>query len=94
MNRFGRESRFAACRTELFRAFRSGALGRAQTALVRDGQVIVVAVCAERALLSLCVNPALYDAHDAGPVDENDPLNSAHYFRVRPRGPSLKPPRA
>ena len=49
--------------------------------------VVVVAVCAERALVRLGVNPAHYDAYDAGPVDPRNPLNCARYYRVRPTLP-------
>jgi hypothetical protein len=64
------------------------AVDRARSRLARDGQVIVVALCAERALVSLHLNPSEYHAFDVGPVDAKDPLNAAHYYRVRPRLPS------
>jgi len=64
------------------------ALGSAQSTLDRDGQIIVIALCAERALVSLHLNPARYYAFDVGPVDDNDPLNTAHYYRVRQRLPN------
>lgn len=83
MNHFRRRDGF-------LHALQESAVGQAHSALARDGQVIVVALCAERALVSLRLNPALYQAYDAGPVNEDDPLNLAHYFRVRPKLPSAK----
>ena len=64
------------------------AVARAQTRLACDGQVIVVALCAERALMSLSLSPASYYAFDVGPVDYKHALNAAHYYRVRPRLPN------
>jgi hypothetical protein len=64
------------------------ALGRAQSKLADDGQVIVVALCAERALVSLRLNPGRYCAFDVGPVDRKDPFNAAHYYRIQLRLPN------
>ena len=64
------------------------AVARAQSRLECDGQVIVVALCAERALMSLSLSPARYYAFDVGPVDYKHELNAAHYYRVQPRLPN------
>ena len=65
-------------------------LGQALEVLANKGEVVVVALCAERALVRLRVSPAEYNAFDAGPVDAGDPLNAAHYYRVRPRLPQAR----
>ena len=75
-------------RSSGFLPSQQSALARAQSRLASDGQVIVVALCAERALMSLSLSPARYHAFDVGPVDYRDALNAAHYYRVRPRLPS------
>ena len=88
MNRFGFGPHLVATRRSgFFPSLRESPTRRAHDALVHDREVVVVALCAERALMSLRLNPALYDAFDAGPVDAGDPFNAAHYFRVRPRLP-------
>lgn len=63
-------------------------LARAELAAGRS--VTVVALCAERALIRLGLNPGRFDAFDVGPVDARDPLNTAHYYRVRPRLPAAR----
>ena len=89
MYRIGVGSRFASNRRSSFSpALRESPVERARTTLARAGEVTVVALCAERALVSLRVNPALYHAFDGGPVDARDPLNAAHFYHVRPRLPA------
>lgn len=88
VNRFELGPQWVATRRSgFFPSLRDSPTRRAHDALVHDREVVVVALCAERALMSLRLNPALYAAFDAGPVDAADPLNAAHYYRVRARLP-------
>lgn len=62
----------------------AGTIMRARARLSDGEPVVVVALCAERALARLGLSKSsIYEVVDQGPYDKNDPTNIAHLYRIR-----------